>query len=710
MKQILQSLKTGETILEDIPCPQNKPNTLLIETSKTLVSAGTERMLVEFGKANLLGKIKQQPDKVKMVLDKIKTDGLSTTLEAVKAKLDQPIPLGYCNIGQVLEVGGQMQGFAVNDRVVSNGNHAEVVRVPKNLCAKVPDNVTDEEAVFTVLASIALQGIRLSNPTLGECYVVIGLGMIGLVTVQLLLANGCRVLGVDFDQKKCELAEKFGAEAVNLSKGEDLLSHAEQFSRGRGVDAVTITAATKSNEPLHQAATMCRQRGRIVLVGVIGNEFSRADFYEKELSFQVSCSYGPGRYDDSYEQKGQDYPIGFVRWTEQRNFEAVLDLMSTGTLNVKSLISHHFDIKQAADAYAELERNKSALGILLNYPKAATKIKTQTSVVINHKISQSNKEISVGFIGCGNYGARVLAPTFKDAGVYLNSVVSSQGISGKLVAKKLGFSQAHADEQAIYDNVNINTVVIATRHNLHAEQVIQALNVYKHVFVEKPLALTLEELENISAAYEEAEHNILMVGFNRRFAPQIRTIKQLLDTESMPKSFIMTVNAGMIPANHWTQDIEVGGGRIVGEACHFIDLLRYLANSKIVNWDAVSINSVTNVSGDKAIITLAFADGSCGVINYLANGHKAFPKERLEVFCNGKILQLDNFRKLTGYGWKSFRKQNLRKQNKGQNECVQAFVDAIKQGNTSPISFTEIMEVATITIKVAEKIRNSNDC
>lgn len=705
MKQILQSLKTGETFLENIPCPKVTKNTILIETAKTLVSAGTERMLVEFGKASLLGKIKQQPDKVKMVLDKIKTDGLSTTLEAIKAKLDQPIPLGYCHVGRVLSVGKNIQGISVDDRVVSNGHHAEVVRVSQNLCAKIPDNVSDEAAAFTVISAISLQGVRLSQPTLGECYVVIGLGIIGLVTVQLLRANGCRVLGVDFDAAKCALAQQFGAETVNLSKGEDPVSKAEQFSRGLGVDAVIITAATKSNEPLHQAATMCRKRGRIILVGVIGNEFSRADFYEKELTFQVSCSYGPGRYDEAYEEQGQDYPIGFVRWTEQRNFEAVLDMLSRGALDVEPLISHRFEIDQAVDAYKTLD-DKSSLGILLNYPisKETHKAKMASSVPVSHQ-AQGESKVSIGLIGSGNYGARMLAPAFKAAGASLNSVVSSQGISGKLVAKKVGFTNALTDESLVHQNQEINTVVIATRHNLHARQVCQAFKSGKHVFVEKPLALTHKELEEINSAYGAAKNQLLMVGFNRRFASQIQTIKNLLATDATPKSFIMTVNAGFIPVEHWTQDPEVGGGRMIGEGCHFIDLLRYLAGAKIKSWQAECIQSPVGIIDDKAMVLLAFDDGSCGVINYLANGHKAVSKERLEVFCNGKILQLDNFRKLKGFGWKGFKKHNLRKQDKGQQACVQAFVDAIGGGQVSPIPFDELMEVSKISIDIAQHLQ-----
>tara|TARA_R110000868_G_scaffold8205_3_gene42618 strand:- start:205757 stop:207874 length:2118 start_codon:yes stop_codon:yes gene_type:complete len=704
MKQILQSLKTGETYIEEIPCPNDDKRSLLIESSKSLVSAGTERMLLEFGKASLLGKIKQQPDKLKMVLDKVKTDGLSTTLNAIKDKLDQPIPLGYCNVGKVLSVGSDVDGFNINDRVVSNGAHAEVVRVGRNLCAKIPDNVSEETAVFTVLAAIGLQGIRLSEPTIGENYVVIGLGIIGLITVQLLLANGCRVLGVDLDGSRCQLAQQFGADTVNLGKGEDLYSYADTFSRGKGVDAVLITASTKSNEPLHQAATICRKRGRIVLIGVVGNEYSRADFFEKELSFQVSCSYGPGRYDANYEDKGQDYPLGFVRWTEQRNFEAVLDLMSSGALNLESLITHRYKIEQAIDAYKTLEESKQALGIVLSYDSKERAAKTLTSIQVNHQ-ANATEQLNISFIGAGNYASRMLAPAFKNAGVNLYNIVSSKGISGKLTAKKLGFTQTSTDETSVYANSANDVTVIATRHNLHASQVVKALNAKQHTFVEKPLAVKLSELKLIEQAYKIATDSLLMVGFNRRFAPQIQTIKSLLDTECVPKAFIMTVNAGNIPMNHWTQDIEIGGGRIIGEACHFIDLLRYLAACKIVNWQVTSLKTSDALNDDKATILLTFADGSTGTIHYLANGHNAFPKERLEIICNGKMLMLDNFRKLKGLGWKSFKKQNLRKQNKGQNECVQAFVNAIKEGKASPIAYEELFEVSQITIEIAEYLR-----
>src|SRR3990167_7563545 len=699
MLQVLQSLNSGETILEDVPCPKNMASTLLIETTKTLVSAGTERMLLEFGKANLLGKIKQQPDKVKMVFEKIKTDGLYATLNAVRAKLDKPIALGYCNVGHVIEVGKNIVGFSVGDRVISNGHHAEIVRVPKNCCAKIPDTVSDEEAAFVVVSAISLQGIRLSQPTLGERYVVFGLGLIGLLTVQLLKAHGCRVLGVDFDSEKCALAKEFGAE---ISHPDNIILDAEIFSRGNGIDAVIITAATNSDTLLHQAATICRKRARIILIGVIGNTFSRADFYEKELSFQVSCSYGPGRYDENYEKNGYDYPIGFVRFTMQRNFEAILDMMSVGKLNVMPLISHCFTIENVFQAYETLEHQKSVLGILIDYPADHQAQKTKTNIVIEHKNKVATKlnSITLGFIGAGNYAATTLVPAFKQSGVVLDSIVSSEGVNAKRLAKKWNFKNALTDDQCIFSNALINLVVIATRHNLHANQVIQAIET-KHVFVEKPLAIYAEELEKIRTAYEKNKNYLLMVGFNRRFSPLIQTIKKLLLAEQVPAVFIMTVNAGNISKAHWVHNLSVGGGRVLGEACHFIDLLCFLAGNPVEKWNAVSAKT----EADVVTVTLYFSNGSHGTIHYFANGHQLFPKERLEVFCNGKILQLDNFRQLKGLGWKHFKKQKCRRQDKGQIACVQAFVDAIYEGKSSPISFEEIMEVSRLSIEISEYLR-----
>jgi predicted dehydrogenase/threonine dehydrogenase-like Zn-dependent dehydrogenase len=710
MRQILQNLKNGETSLVDAPCPKNIKSNILIATNKTVVSAGTERMLVNFGKASYINKAKQQPDKVKMVFNKITTDGLMTTVNAVRSKLDQPLPLGYCNAGTVLE--SDADGFNAGDRVVSNGNHAEVVRVPKNLCVKIPDDVDDESASFTVLGAIGLQGIRLIQPTIGECFVVTGLGLIGLLCVQMLRANGCRVLGIDYDSNKCEMARKFGAEVVDLSKGEDPVIVSQGFSRGRGVDGVLVTAATQSDEVMHQSAEMCRKRGRIVLVGVVGLNLRRDDFFKKEITFQVSASYGPGRYDSFYEEEGNDYPVGFVRWTEQRNFEAVLDMMSSGTLDVKSVITHRYDFEDAIDAYALLD-NPDVLGIVLNYPNKDQKNLTKSKVVLNEQTAKAITSTTpcVGFIGAGNYASRTLIPAFKEAGATLDTLVTSGGISGVHHGNKNQFASASTETSDLWNSDKINTVSIVTRHDAHAQQVVDALNCGKNVFVEKPLALTLDELDEIDKSYNKANSSNtvrLMVGFNRRYAPHVVKMKELLGSHRSPKSIIMTVNAGSIPGEHWVQDSLIGGGRIIGEGCHFIDLMRHLVGHKIINFQVTTIGNVPGVEvrEDKASITLTFEDGSFGTIHYLANGGSAFPKERIEVFCDNAVLQMDNYRVLTGYGWSGFKRMKLFKQDKGQRACAKAFIDSIKNGEPSPIPYDEVMESSRVSIEVANSLHN----
>ena len=721
MKQILQSLKVGSTEVADVPCPRVGAGQLLIRTTRTLVSAGTERMLVDFGKASFIDKARQQPDKVRMVLDKVRTDGLMPTIEAVRNKLDQPLPMGYCNVGEVVEVGAGVSGYSVGDRVASNGKHAEVVAVPVNLCAKVPDAVDDEAAAFTVLGAIALQGIRLVQPTLGETVVVTGLGLIGLVTVQLLKAQGCRVLGLDFDADKLALARRFGAEVVDLKSGADPVAAAMDYTRGHGVDAVIITASTKSNEPVHQAAQMSRKRGRIVLVGVVGLELSRADFFEKELSFQVSCSYGPGRYDPNYEDNGQDYPLGFVRWTEQRNFEAVLDTMAEGRLAIAPLISHRFDIDQAPDAYAVVGGSEPSLGILLKFAEATPRGSTLApsaalartvalpapagdvaSAAAGDVASAAAGAARISVIGAGNYAGAVLIPAFKAAGARLMRIASAGGASSVHLGRKFGFAEATTDTAALLTDINMDAVVVSTRHDSHADYVLRALAADKHVFVEKPLALTLDDLARIEVAARARPELRVMVGFNRRFAPQVVKIKQLLAGTPGAKVFVMTVNAGAIPAQHWTQAATVGGGRLVGEGCHFIDLLRFLAGAAI---DAFQVTRMDAATPDTASLTLRFADGSIGTVLYLANGSKAFPKERLEVFANGRVLQLDNFRRLTGFGWPGFTKLNLWRQDKGQKACAEAFVQALRRGGESPIALDELLEVGRVSIQVQAALR-----
>jgi predicted dehydrogenase/threonine dehydrogenase-like Zn-dependent dehydrogenase len=667
-------------------------------------------MLVDFGKATLLEKARQQPEKVRMVLDKIQTDGLVTTVDAVRSKLAQPIPLGYCNVGLVAEVGLDAVGFKVGDRVVSNGPHSDIVRVSPNLAAKIPDQVDDESASFVVVASIGLQGVRLASPTLGESFVVTGAGLIGLLTIQLLRAHGCRVLAIDFDESKLAVARQFGAETCNPAAGEDPVDAGFLFSRGNGVDGVIVTASTKSTDPITQAARMCRKRGRIILVGVTGLELNRADFYEKELTFQVSCSYGPGRYDANYEQAGQDYPIAFVRWTEQRNFQAVLDMMADGRLNVRPLITHRFAFEDAKSAYHLLTDDKAALGILLQYASPITQ-RIMSKVQLNANSTFLCEKPVLGFIGAGNYASRMLIPAFKLAGAQFHTVVTAGGINGVIHGGKAGFLEAGTDVDEMLANPIINTIAIVTQHNTHANFVSKSLAAGKNAFVEKPLAIDYEGLRTVRLAFDAANSDgkrpQLMVGFNRRFAPQIQKMKSLLRSTKSPKSFIMTMNAGAIPATHWTQDPQVGGGRIIGEACHFIDLMRFLAGSPIISVQARRMGNVHDVHGpeDNASITLGFEDGSFGTIMYLANGSASFPKERIEVFAAGRVLQLDNFRRLKGFGWPGFKKFNLWKQDKGQSACAAAFLEAVAKGEPA-IPIDEIFEVAKVSIEVAELLRN----
>jgi predicted dehydrogenase/threonine dehydrogenase-like Zn-dependent dehydrogenase len=716
MKQVLQHLKTGLTEAVEVPAPMARPGHLLIASRRSLISAGTERMLVEFSQAGLLAKAKAQPDKVRQVLDKVRADGPLPTLEAVFARLDQPLPLGYCNAGVVLEVGEGVTGYQPGDRVVSNGPHAEIVCAPKNLCARVPDGVSDDAAAFTVLAAVALQGMRLAEPSLGERVAVTGLGLVGLLAVQLLIANGCRVLGIDYDRARLELARRFGAETVDLGTGADPVVAGLAFSGGRGVDAVLVTASTKSSQPIHQAAHMSRQRGRIVLVGVTGLELARADFYEKELSFQVSCSYGPGRYDEGYEQGGQDYPFGLVRWTEGRNFEAVLDLLAAGRLDVAPLITDRIPQARAAEAYARLTGDASALGLLLTYPEVRGEPARVIAAAGGAPASSGAGHVVAGVIGAGHFSSLVLLPALAKTPARLKSIASAGGVSAAVAARRFGFAQATTDYRAILDDPEINSVFITTRHSDHARMVIQALQAGKHVFVEKPLCLNRAELEAIKSAYQSAQKDsdsllptpyslLLMVGFNRRFSPLVTRLQALLAGRSQPVSLVYTVNAGAIPASHWTQDPAVGGGRVIGEGCHFIDLLRCLAGQPITGLEARMLGQApgVDVRQDKMSILLEFADGSTGAVHYLANGSKRYPKERLEVFSQGRVLVLDNFKALHGYGWPGFRRMRLWRQDKGHRAELAAFVERVAAGGEPLIPWCELEEVSRATFAAVER-------
>lgn len=708
MKQIVQHLNTGAIEVVDVPVPAPAPNHVLIESNCSLVSPGTERMLLEFGRAGWLDRARQQPDKVRQVLDKVRTEGLLPTIEAVRSKLEQPLALGYCNVGRVIEPGSGVTHVKTGDRVLSNGPHAQVVRVPRNLVVPIPDRVPDEQAAFGILGAIALQGIRLAAPTIGETFVVTGLGLVGLLAVQLLRANGCRVIGLDFDRARLGLAERFGALAVDLSAGQDPEEVAQLATGGNGVDGVLLCAATDSSEPVSQAARMCRKRGRIVLVGVTGLELSRADFYEKEISFQVSCSYGPGRYDPEYEQRGHDYPLGFVRWTEQRNIEAFLQLAVEGRLDLEPLLTHQFAIEQAAAAYETLGSNQQALGILLRYTATTDRVAVLSRSV---ELTRQPKSVTPGvsFFGAGNYAARVLIPAFSKAGARLRALCNTGGVSGIHAARRNGFEVLTTEPQTILDDRETGVVVIATRHDSHADLAIAALRAGKSVFVEKPLAVDPAQLSAVEAAWREASSSgsMLTVGFNRRFAPLAQQMKRLVDAVTGPKCIVYTVNAGAIPPDHWTQDSASGGGRILGEACHFIDLMRWLAGAPIRDWRATAAQTAGRIVDDCASITLTFEDGSIGTVHYFANGAREFPKERVEVFAGGGVLRLDNFRALRGFGWRGFRKKSLWRMDKGQAGLVARFLDACAGTTQPPIAAEELFEVSRVAIACASALRPS---
>lgn len=694
MKQIIQSFKTGETILEEVPAPQVSRGKVLIKTSRSLVSLGTERMLVEFGKSNLISKARQQPDKVKQVLDKIKTDGLVPTVEAVFKKLGEPIPLGYCNVGKVVAVGEGVSEFNVGDRVASNGNHAEYVSMPTNLVAHIPDNVTDEEATFTVVGSIGLQGIRLTNPTLGETIVVIGLGLIGLLTAELLVANGCRVIGVDLDARKLELAKEKGIIGINPREGDDVVKSVMGLTNDVGADGVIITASAKGNDIISQAAQMSRKRGRVVLVGVVGLDISRAEFYEKELTFQVSCSYGPGRYDEEYEQRGNDYPIGFVRWTEKRNFEAVLQAISSGKLEVKSLITERVALENYKEIYDYMGGN--SIASILEY---STDSNAESTVVINSNKFESGKG-NIGIIGAGNFTKMTMLPALKSASANITTIASAGGLSGTIMAKQYNIAKSTTDYKEILKDNATDLVIITTKHNMHAQMVLESLQANKHVFVEKPLALNNAELDAIVAAHTLGK--TLTVGFNRRFSPHIQKIKQLVG--NAPMNVIATMNAGHIPANVWVHDMKVGGGRIIGEACHFIDLITFLTGSKVtaVCMNAMGVNPQENT--DNATILLQYENGSTGVINYFANGSKAYSKERVEVYSQERTAIMDNFRVTRGYGFKGFSKLKT-KMDKGHNEQFRLLVERTKSGGEALIPFDEIVNTTRASFGAIESLK-----
>ena len=696
MKQIIQSFKTGETILEEVPAPIVSKGHILIKSTYSLVSLGTERMLVEFGKSNLISKARQQPDKVKEVLNKIKTEGLLPNLEAVFNKLGEPLPLCYCNVVKVIAVGEGVQGFSIGDRVASNGQHAEVVSVPMNLACRIPDNVSDIEASFTVIGSIGLQGIRLVNPTFGETVVVIGLGLIGLITAQLLIANGCKVIGVDFDANKLELAKKWNIITCN-PKEEDVVKFIHGLTSGIGSDAVLITASAKTDEIISQAANMSRKRGKIVLVGVVGLNISRAEFYEKELTFQVSCSYGPGRYDNNYEQKGIDYPLPFVRWTEKRNFESILYSISSRKLQLHELITEVVPLEEYLKIYGDIGKSRSIASII-KYPDQVESF--QNTVILSPKRFEGKKGV-LGVIGSGNFAKMTMLPMMKNSGAHFKYIASKGGVTSTALAKKFGFTHSTTDYQEILNDVDVDLVMITTRHNLHASIAMEALKKGKHVFVEKPLALNKIELDELIEVMNQSKGSIT-VGFNRRFSPHAIKIKQHIGTG--PMNIIANMNAGFIPAEVWVQDLKIGGGRIIGEACHFVDLCSFFTGSKVISvcMNAMGLNPAENT--DNASILLRYEDGSNASINYFSNGSKIYAKERVEIYNQGRTIVLDNFRKTESYGFKGFSsfKTSL---DKGHKNQFYSIIKKVQQGGEPLISFDSLINTSLVSFAAIESLK-----
>ncbi|UPT76865.1 bi-domain-containing oxidoreductase [Sulfurovum sp. XGS-02] len=706
MKQLIQSYKTGELGLFDVPAPVCQENGVLIQTTASLVSAGTEKLMVDLAKKSLIGKAKARPDLVKQVVDKMKKEGVKNTLEKVFSKLDTPIPLGYSCAGRIIEVGSNVDGLSVDDRVACGGagyaNHSEINYIPKNLMVKIPDGVDDIDASFVTVGAIAMQGVRQCEPKLGERVAVMGLGLIGQITVQLLKANGCKVIGSDVDPDKLELAKKLGADET-CHAGE-LIKASTEFSNGYGVDSVIITASTSSNGPIADAGEISRMRGKVVVVGLVGMDVPRDIYYKKELDLRLSMSYGPGRYDPEYEEKGQDYPFDLVRWTEQRNFESFLELVAEGKIHPKELITHLINFDDAMRAYDLLEGKikEKYLGIVLTYDNDI-KVEEHKNVQISSKIIAS-ENVNIGLIGAGNFTRAVLLPNLKKVNGYeLVGLCTATGVSGHGTGKKYDFKYITTDSDALLTNDDINTVLITTRHNDHADKVLKAIKAKKHCFVEKPLCIKEEELENIAAAYD-GKH-VLQVGFNRRFAPLVQKMKQTIG--DAPMSITYRVNAGVIPKDVWVQDSEIGGNRIVGEVCHFIDTCSYLIGSHVakVYASCVHKNDQSIPDEDNVSIILEYKNGSTATINYFAYGDSTMPKEYMELFSNGIAIQMNDYKELMIF--KNGKKDKIKNasQDKGFVAEFEAFKTAIKTAQPS-IPFESIYNTTKTTFKILESLRS----
>jgi polar amino acid transport system substrate-binding protein len=697
MKQVEQNYRTGALRVAEVPAPRVGAGSVLVASRVSLISSGTERQLMELAKASLLGKAIERPDLARRVLRNIRKDGLRPTLEKVFAKLDTPIPLGYSLAGRALEVGHGVGGVAVGDRIACAGagfaNHAEFNAVPKNLVVRTPDGVTDEEASFVTLGAIALQGVRQAAPTLGETVLVMGLGLVGLLTVQLLKANGCRVLGFDPDPKRVALARDLGAD---LATADALLDAVMGATVGHGADAAIVTASTRSSEPLNLAAEACRIKGRVVVVGLVGMTIDREPFYKKELDLKLSMSYGPGRGDPAYEIDGRDYPLGYVRWTEQRNMEAFLALVAQGKVTPARLVTHRFPIAEAEKAYAVMESGEEHLAMLLTYDENASPSRSLSRVAEARRPTTGGNRVA--FVGFGNYARSVLLPALRRAaGVTLEAVATSTGLAAGHAGETAGFATVATDPSMVIADPLVDTVFIATRHDTHARLAAEALRAGKHVFCEKPLALDREELDEAMAA-AFASPGVLAVGFNRRFAPLLREAKAALEPRSGPLVMIYRVNAGSIPREHWTQR-EEGGGRILGEMCHFVDALTFLAGSLPLEVQAIAARD----HADAVSALLRFSDGSTGTIVYSSLGDPGLPKEHIEIFARGRIVQIDDFRALTIFaGGKATRKRAT--QDKGQRDLVAAFLEATRGARPAPIPLDEIFAVSEATLMIEEAI------
>lgn len=694
-----------------MPPPVAQRGRVVVRTARSLISAGTERMTVDQGKKSLLERARENPALVKQVVQRAKDEGLVNTFNAVRSKLGSFTALGYSASGIVTAVGEDVTEFRAGDRVACAGvgyaSHAEVLSVPKNLCVRLPDGVTFDAGAFGTLGAIALQGVRLAEPTLGESVVVIGLGLLGQLTVQLLKANGCRVFGIDLDPQKIELARAMGADGGAMSEA-DAKRAVMDWSRGRGADAVLITAATSSNQPVELAGEISRLKGRVVAVGMVGLDIPRNLFFARELSLQISMSYGPGRYDAEYEERGHDYPFAYVRWTEGRNIEAFLDLISTGRINVEGLITHRFSVDDGERAYQLIsgETKEPYLGVLLEYD-TEREVERRVEITPEQKRSApSSHSVRVGMIGAGGYAQGMLLPNFKAEGVEFEAIATATGLTARSIGEKYGFHQAVADASEVIEDERVNLVVIATRHDSHAELATRSLGVGKHVFVEKPLAMSDEELEAVIEA-ARASSGQLMVGYNRRFSPHARAALEFFKGRQNPLSISYRVNAGRIPRSHWVQDPEVGGGRIIGEVCHFIDFLHFLTGSLTtrVYAEAIQSRSAEVVDEDSVFITVRLSDGSNGSIAYMAEGGKSLPKERVEIFCEGKSFVLEDFRTATLHRNGREESMKLKGQDKGQREEVRVICSVVREGLSAPIALDDLKTTTRATFRILESLR-----